>query len=457
LIPFVASAFLVYFGGMRNIVVLGAGRSSGVLIEYLLEHSTTHDWSVTVADRLMQATVAAVKDHPRGTAVLLDPGNQEETASLIRNADVVISMLPPSWHVAIATLCLRERRHLLTASYVTADMKALDAQAQSAGLLFLNECGLDPGLDHMSAMETIDRIHEAGGSILSFESFTGGLIAPDTDPGNPWRYKFTWNPRNVVVAGQQGNAEYLRDGKIITVPYTKLFTSITQFDVPGIGVLEGYPNRDSLRYIDLYGIQETKTILRGTLRYKGFCPAWNVLVQLGCCDDNREMNKVADMTHADFIRSFIPASNGSVEASLAKYAGVAVDGHEMECLRWSGLFNEELIGLTSGTPAQILEHILMKRWALNENDRDLVVMLHRFVYKSGDGERSMQVHMTRVGTKEHTAMATTVGLPLGVATKLLLEDRITLRGVAIPVKKELYVPILHELADKGINFILQSQ
>lgn len=437
---------------MRNVLVLGAGRSSGVLIEYLLEQSTSRDWSVTVADRVIGAADAAVKDHPRGTAVSFDPANEAEAASLIRGADVVISMLPPAWHVTVATLCLRERRHLLTASYVTPDMMALDAEARSAGLLFLNECGLDPGLDHMSAMEMIDRIHSEGGSIVSFESFTGGLIAPDTDPENPWRYKFTWNPRNVVLAGQQGDAEYLRDGQIIRVPYTKLFCSTTQFDVPGIGVLEGYPNRDSLRYIDLYGIPETRTIIRGTLRYKGFCSDWNVLVQLGCCDDTRVLDQSAITTHLDFVRSLLPPSNRPVEEVLASVAGVAVDGPEMECLRWSGLFSDEPVGLTSGTPAQILEHILMKKWALKEDDRDLVVMLHRFVYQSGGEERSVQVEMTHVGTKGHTAMATTVGLPLGIATKLLIEGRLSVRGVAIPVKRELYEPILHELAGRGIAF-----
>jgi saccharopine dehydrogenase-like NADP-dependent oxidoreductase len=441
---------------MRNVLVLGAGRSSGVLIEYLLEQSASHDWHVTVADRVIEAAAAAIGNHPRSTAALVDPANESETAALIHKADVVISMLPATWHVFIAKLCLKERRHLLTASYVTPEMKALDKDARSAGLLFLNECGLDPGIDHMSAMEMIDRIHEEGGSIVSFESFTGGLIAPDTDPGNPWRYKFTWNPRNVVLAGQQGDAEYMRDGEIVRVPYKRLFTSTTLFDVPGIGVLEGYPNRDSLRYIDVYGIPETKTIIRGTLRYKGFCSAWNVLVQLGCCDDSRDMEQAGITTHIDFIRSFLGSSDEPVEQALKSAIGATCDKAELECLRWSGLFDDEPIGLTAGTPAQILEHILMKKWALSKDDRDLVVMLHRFVYESGGTERSVQMHMTQVGTESHTAMATTVGLPLGIATKLLMEDRISLRGVVIPEKKELYAPILHELSDRGINFIQQE-
>src|SRR5690606_14393314 len=316
--------------------------------------------------------------------------------------------------------------------------------------------GLDPGIDHMSAMEMIDRVHDEGGLIVSFESFTGGLISPDTDPGNPWRYKFTWNPRNVVTAGQHGDAEYMRDGEIVRVPYKKLFTSTTLFDVPGIGVLEGYPNRDSLRYVEVYGIPEAKTIIRGTLRYKGFCSAWNVLVQLGCCDDTSNLDSTGISTHADFIRSFLPPSNEPVEQTLLKLLGEACSEDDMERLRWSGFFDEEAIGLTSGTPAQILEHILMKKWALKREDLDLVVMLHRFVYQSGGVERRVQIHMTQVGTESHTAMATTVGLPLGIATKLLLEDRITVRGVVIPVKKELYAPILHELASWGVTFLQQD-
>lgn len=439
---------------MRNVLVLGAGRSSGVLVDYLLEQAASRDWHITVADRVIEAAGTAVGNHPKGTAVSADPNNEEETAALIRDADVVISMLPATWHVHVARLCLKERRHLLTASYLTPEMKALDADARAAGLLFLNECGLDPGIDHMSAKEMIDRIHDEGGSIISFESFTGGLIAPDTDPENPWRYKFTWNPRNVVLAGQQGDAEYLRDGEIVRVPYKKLFTSTTQFDVPGIGVLEVYPNRDSLRYIDVYDIPETKTIIRGTLRYKGFCSAWNVLVQLGCCDDTRQIGKIS--THLDYIRSFLSNAQEPVDQALSKVIGEACDKGELECLRWSGFFDEEPIGLTSGTSAQVLEHILMKKWALKKDDRDLVVMLHRFVYESGGKQRSVQMHMTKVGTESHTAMATTVGLPLGIATRLLMEDKIDIRGVAMPVKKELYAPILHELSDRGINFIQQS-
>lgn len=441
---------------MRNILVLGAGRSSGALIEYLLELSVSRAWTVTVADRIPEAAASAVMNHPRGRAVFFDPGSQEETLSLIRSADVVISMLPPSWHARIAMQCLHARRHLLTASYVTPEMKALDEDARSAGLLFLNECGLDPGLDHMSAMEMIDRIHGDGGTINSFESFTGGLIAPDTDPGNPWRYKFTWNPRNVVLAGQQGDAEYLLNGESITVPYTKLFTTTISCHVPDVGALEGYPNRDSLRYINLYGIPETRTIMRGTLRYKGFCSAWNVLVQLGCCDDTREMSGNVPATHADFIRYFLNTFDEPVADAVVRYTGIAAKGPEMECLRWSGFFDNEPIGLTSGTPAQILEHILMKRWSLNSEDLDLVVMLHRFSYGAGGREHNLQVSMSKTGTTRHTAMATTVGLPLGVAARLLLEGRLSARGVVIPVKRELYAPILHELANREITFVQQS-
>lgn len=438
---------------MKTLLVLGAGRSSGALIGYLLDQATECDWKVIVGDKISAAASNAVGNHERGEAVTCDPDDHDTSLRVMAAADVVISLLPPSLHLKVAKRCLYAGKHLLTASYVTDEMKMLHGDAAKAGLLFLNECGLDPGIDHMSTMEMTNRIRAEGGRIVSFESFTGGLIAPDTAPDNPWRYKFTWNPRNVVTAGQQGDAEFLMDGIHQRVPYGKLFTTTTSFFYEYPGELEGYPNRDSMKYIPLYGLEGVTTMIRGTLRYKGFCLAWNVFVQLGCClDDTRYMRDVHAMTHLDFINTFLMKGDAPAEERLARQVGIPINGHEMACLRWSGLFTEENIGLDHGTPAEILEHILMKKWRLLDGERDMVVMLHRVGYILGGKKLMQQACMTLTGSEEHTAMATTVGLPLGMAAKLLLEGKIRQRGVAIPIGEEFYVPILHGLASRGVVF-----
>ena len=330
-------------------------------------------------------------------------------------------------------------------------MNALHSDALANNLLFLNECGLDPGIDHMSAMQVIDKIKNGGGILTSFESFTGGLIAPDTDPENPWRYKFTWNPRNVVLAGQ-GTAKFLMEGQYKYIPYHQLFSRTTPVTVLG-KQYEGYPNRDSLKYLTTYGLQEIKTMVRGTLRHAGYCSAWNILVQLGCCDDTYNMERVAQMSHEDFINSFLDYSPDlSVEEKVCAAFELAPDSGEIQRLRWSGFFSSEKIGLSQGTPAQILEHILTKKWKLGKGDKDFIVMWHRFGFQIEGKNKSIVSHLTVTGENEvETAMAKTVGIPLGIATKLLLQGKIKKRGVVIPIEKEIYDPVLAELTTLGIR------
>jgi saccharopine dehydrogenase (NADP+, L-glutamate forming) len=304
----------------------------------------------------------------------------------------------------------------------------------------------------MSAMQVIDRIRAKKGTLVSFESFTGGLIAPDTDPENPWRYKFTWNPRNVVMAGQ-GTAKFLQQGKYKFIPYQQLFKRTTPVHVPGYGDYEGYANRDSLKYIETYDLQNIRTMVRGTLRNKGFCSAWNVFVQLGCCDDTYELDAVGQMTHAAFIDSFLDESKQSdIKSKLASQLGLSVNGVEMQRLSWSGLFSDEPVGLSKGTPAQILEHILNKKWKLKAADKDQIVMWHRFVYNVSDAEHEIQASLIATGTDAtFTAMAKTVGLPLAITAKLVLSGKIKARGVVIPTSPEIYDPVLAELKTLGIE------
>jgi saccharopine dehydrogenase-like NADP-dependent oxidoreductase len=299
-------------------------------------------------------------------------------------------------------------------------------------------------------MQVIDRIRDKGGKLISFESFTGGLIAPDTAPGNPWRYKFTWNPRNVVMAGQS-TAKYLLDRSYQYIPYHQLFRRITPVTVDGVAY-EGYANRDSLKYREVYGLHDIHTMLRGTLRYQGFCNAWNVLVQLGCCDDTYEMEEVETMTHRGFMESFVAHRNATVEQAICDALILDPSGPEMQRLSWSGLFSNEIVGLTGGTPARILEHILLKKWTLLNEDKDFVVMWHRFGYTLNGRRHVLHAHLTATGNNSvETAMARTVGLPLGIATCLLMDGKIATRGVAIPVTRDIYEPVLRELQSLGIE------
>jgi saccharopine dehydrogenase (NADP+, L-glutamate forming) len=340
---------------------------------------------------------------------------------------------------------------------VSEEMRALHKYSIENDLLFLNECGLDPGIDHMSAMKIIDSIRANDGSLISFESFTGGLISPETDKENPWRYKFTWNPRNVVMAGQ-GTAKFLENDSYKYIPYQQLFKRTTQISIPGHGIFEGYANRDSLKYQEVYGLKNLKTMIRGTLRNEGFCSAWNILVQLGCCDDSFKMEDVGTMTHREFMNSFLPYhTSDSVEEKIQKQFNLSKGCHEMDCLTWSGFFDNVIIGLSEGSPAQILEFILNKKWSLRTEDKDMIVMWHRFRYHQDGREKFLEAYLVVKGEDNiETAMAKTVGLPLGIATKNLLLGKIKSRGVVIPVASELYTPILEELEQIGIRMIEQD-
>lgn len=439
---------------MKNILVLGAGRSSSSLISYLLNNAAGNQWSVTVGDVSEQAARERVGNSAHGKTILFDIQKTDAARAAVVEADVVVSVLPAHFHPEVARHCLALKKHLITASYVSDEMKAFDAEAKAKGLLLLNECGLDPGIDHMSALQILENIKRKGGKLVSFESFTGGLIAPETDPGNPWRYKFTWNPRNVVMAGQ-GTAKYLHNGRYRYIPYQQLFKRITPVQVPGYGAYEGYANRDTLKYIETYGLHDVQTMLRGTLRNQGFCSAWNVLVQLGCCDDTYAMEGVEKMTHRDFIDAFLGGEETiAIEEKLATHCNVAPDGPEIQRLRWSGLFDKTPVGLNSGTPAQILEHILNKKWKLAPQDKDLIVMWHRFVYQLDGKQKEIQASLVAKGDDATcTAMAKTVGYPLAIAAKLLLAGRISKRGVVIPTASEFYDPILSELQELGIELV----
>lgn len=438
---------------MQKILVIGAGRSSTSLINYLLDHATQENWQLTIAEKDLSLAEAKINGHGNAQAVSFDVSDDASLTEIVTANDLIISMLPAALHLTVAEKCAEIGRHLLTASYLNEEIEALSSKFESQGKLLIMEMGLDPGIDHMSAMKVLDRIKEDGNELTAFETFTGGLLAQESEEENPWQYKFTWNPRNVVLAGQ-GFVKFIQEGRYKYIPYKKLFRRTEVIHIPGYGYFEGYANRDSLKYLDMYNLRGIKTLYRGTLRRPGFCKAWDVFVQLGATDDSFEMENVGEMTHRQFINSFLSYNpNDSIELKLAHYMNLEMESEIMYKIKWLGMFSDELVGLEKGTPAQILEHILKKKWTLDPTDHDMIVMWHKFNYIENGEAKQIESHMVAIGDDDtNTAMSKTVGLPLAITAKLILQGKIDLSGVYIPTKKEIYQPVLEELEQMGFEF-----
>lgn len=443
---------------MKKILLLGAGRSATVLIKYLLSHAQEWNASVTVGDQLLETAAAKVGTGNAGNAIAFDVTDESERKREIAAHDIVISMLPPHLHLLVAIDCLAFRKHLLTASYVSPELQEMNEAVKSAGLLFMSEMGLDPGIDHMSAMKMIHSIQQQGGAITSFKSGTGGLVAPESDD-NPWHYKVTWNPRNVVLAGQ-GTAQYLENGIRKFIPYHRIFTTTEKFKISGYGKFESYPNRDSLSYISKYGLDNVQTILRSTLRKEGYCSAWNSLVQLGLTDDSYVLSNLEKMTYADWVNCYLPHkpkwATKSVKSKTAKFLDLKRD--TLERLEWLGIFEPKLIPLSKGSPAQILQQLIEQQWKMQPTDNDMIVMRHEIQYLLNGEAREQISTLVLKGTDAlNTAMASTVGLPLGIMTRLLLQEELFLTGVHIPVMSQVYLPVLKELETLGIRFVEEDR
>ncbi|HYQ59202.1 MAG TPA: saccharopine dehydrogenase C-terminal domain-containing protein [Draconibacterium sp.] len=436
---------------MKNILIFGAGRSSVFLMTYLAERAAKYHWHIKVVDARESDLVKALKV----SFSIINVRDEFARDQEVREADLVISMLPARFHKLVMQSCLKFSKSLFTASYESKEIKDAEEEVKSKGLLFLNECGLDPGLDHMSAMRVINRIKKEGHQIEAFESFAGGLVAPDSD-NNPWHYKFSWNPRNVVLAGQGGPAKFIQKGKIKYIPYNRLFRRTELIKIDDYGWFEGYANRDSMSYIEKYGLQEVPTVFRGTLRRPGFCKAWNVFVQLGATSDNHYIDNVENMTYREFINSFLyyhPAN--TIDLKLYHSMQIPMDSEIIPKLEWLGIFENKKIGLKKATPAQVMEKLLSEKWLLNPGDKDMIVMWHKFEYTDCTTQKKMEKNSSLVVIGEpgaKTAMAKTVGLPLAVAAKLFLTGKINKTGVLIPTHPEIYEPVLDELEDFGINF-----
>jgi saccharopine dehydrogenase-like NADP-dependent oxidoreductase len=437
---------------MKVILVLGAGLSSSSLFRYLTSNASANSWNIIIANANVEVLKVQYENNACITLVTLDATDQDHRKRLIAKSDLVISMLPARFHVDIAKDCIELGKNLITPSYVSADMKALHDQAVLKGVTVMNETGVDPGIDHMSAVKIIEEIEEKGGKLLSFKSFCGGLIAPESDD-NLWHYKFTWNPRNVVLAGQGGVAAFRQNNELKYIPYNQLFKRTERFEIEGYGAFDGYANRDSLKYLELYNIASVETMYRGTLRRPNYCQAWDVLVELGLTEDGYVLDNSRSLTPRQLLNAFLPYHpNDSVETKLKRF--LREDRmHLFAMFEEIGLFeNQTPIHSEDASPARLLQVLLEKAWALHDEDKDMLVMLHEFEYQLNQKTYRLLSSMVSLGEdRNYTAMANTVGLPIGIIAKHMLQGYSN-PGVQLPLDATLYRPVLEELKSLGIEF-----
>jgi saccharopine dehydrogenase-like NADP-dependent oxidoreductase len=439
---------------MRKILIIGAGRSASSLIKYLLDKSEAENLLLTIADLSEALANKKTGNHKNARAISFDVCNDEQRKQEIQQSDIVISMLPAHLHIDVAKDCIFYKKNMITASYISEEMKNLDFQAKENQIVLMNEIGLDPGIDHMSAMKIMDEIKSKGGKIILFESFCGGLVAPESDT-NLWNYKFTWNPRNVVLAGQGGAAKFIQEGTYKYIPYHKLFRRTEFLEVEGFGRFEAYANRDSLKYRDIYGLQNAETCYRGTIRRVGFSKAWDVFVQLGMTDDTYIIDDSEFMSNRDFVNLFLPYHpTDSVEIKFRHQLKIDQDDVIWDKLLELDLFSKSVFtGLKNATPAQMLEKILSYKWTLQPQDKDMIVMYHKIGYEINGEQKQIDSTMVCLGDDQtYTAMAKTVGLPVAIATLKILNGEIQTTGVQLPTAKEVYLPILEELEQYGVVF-----
>lgn len=430
------SNFILF--NMSVILILGAGKSASTLIQFLLSHAASDGFQVWVADGNLEAASSKINNHSNGKAIELDVLDELARKELLRQVDIIISLLPPSLHPLIAQDALALSKHLLTASYVDEQMRQLAGAIQEKNLLFLCEMGLDPGIDHMSAMAILDEINNKGGIVREFISHCGGLVAPESD-NNPWHYKISWNPKNVVLAGKAG-AHYRERGQTLHKLYQSIFENAGQVSIPNIGQLAYYPNRDSLSYIPLYQLSDCDTFIRTTLRYPAFMEGWSRVVALGLTDESQYI-ETDGLSIADFFEPFSSQIQTFSPATQAQFS----------FLGWRE--DQTLINRGRCTYAEVLQFCMEKKWVLAADDKDMIVMLHQIGYEwQGDYYWMESSLVVKGEDATYTAMAKTVGLPLGIAARLLHQGKLEMRGLHIPIIESIYRPVLAELALAGIRF-----
>ncbi|PSK89850.1 saccharopine dehydrogenase C-terminal domain-containing protein [Taibaiella chishuiensis] len=438
---------------MQTVLIAGAGKSSAFLIDYMLTNAK-QKWKVVIMDANAEMIAEKLNGHPKGTAAVIDIHDENARQNLVKNADIVLSLMPPDLHFLLAKDCLKFKKNLITSSYVSDQLKELHEEAKKAGILFMCEMGLDPGIDHMSANAIIHGVQRIAGSLQSFKSYCGGLVAPESD-NNPWHYKISWNPRNIVLAGKQG-AVWLENGKQQEAVYEHLFATNKKIKVADVGSLAYYPNRDSLKYLDLYSLPDVKTFMRATLRYPAFMKAWDVVIKSGLTQENDEF-EVNNISYADWIAQKTgKANDADLRTNFMK--AFTVDEKEMKQLDWLGIFeNRRINGTGKMSSADILQSLLEEKWKMKALDKDMVVMQHQIEYERKGVLVKLTSTMVVTGeSRQHSAMAKTVGLPMAILAKKILLDEINIKnitGVQIPVMQEVYVPVLKELKKNGIEFM----
>lgn len=433
---------------MKKVLILGAGMVVKPIVTYLL----TNEFAVTVATRTRSKADAMIGGHPNGTSLTWTVDQEDKLDELVRDHDLTVSLLPYAYHVMVAEKCIAHGKNMVTTSYVKPAMKALDQKAKDAGIVILNELGLDPGIDHMSAMRIIDNVHDRGGKIEEFYSLCGALPAPEACD-NPFNYKFSWSPKGVVMASNN-DGHYLRHGKEIYVEPIDLFKDPFIVDFPDVGELEVYPNRDSFPYIELYGVPETSTMFRGTFRHKGWCESLDAIKRLNLITD--EKKDFTGKTYADMVAMMIgEESSVDIRKKAADYLGISVSSYAIEAIDWLGLFDDLAMGRQEDTPFEITSDVMIKKMEMHPDERDMVVMQHTFLASYPDGKKEViKSRMLDFGTlATDTAVARTVALPAAVGVEMILQDKIDAKGVHIPVIPEIYNPVLDRLEDLNIKMV----
>ncbi|NTW25098.1 MAG: saccharopine dehydrogenase, partial [Lentimicrobium sp.] len=431
---------------MKKVLILGAG----LVVKPIVTHLLNKGIHVTVATRTKSKAEAMISGHVNGTAVAWTVEDETALDQMVASHDLSVSLLPYAHHLLVAKYCLKHRKNMVTTSYVKPEMQALDAQAKEAGIIILNELGLDPGIDHMSAMRIIDHVHNRGGKIEEFYSICGALPAPEV-ANNPFKYKFSWSPKGVVMAGNN-DGKYLRHGQVIDVPTENLFKNPLQVDFAKVGQLEVYPNRDSISYIDIYGIPETKTMMRGTFRFKGWCESIDAMKQLKLISyDKFDMS---GMTYAQFLAHQIGASDATnIKAKVAEYLKLDVNAHALVSMEWLGLFDEKPMGRGEDSPFEVTSDLMIGKMELGMNERDMVALQHTFLASYPDGSKEViRSRMLDFGTPAtDTSIARTVALPAAIGVEMILKGEISVKGVFRPVVPEIYNPVLDELEKLDIR------
>jgi len=441
---------------MKKVLVLGAGLVTRPLVRYLLDQP---DFHVTVASRTVSKAEALVDGHPNGTAMTLLADETEKLEKLVSEHDLSVSLLPAPLHPVVAKLCIKHKKHMVTTSYVGPPMQALDGPAKDAGVMILNEIGVDPGIDHMSAMRIIDDVRDRRGKVVSFKSYCGGLPAAEAND-NPFGYKFSWSPRAVCTAGKNPG-RFLEDGKEVDVPGPELFACNHRMQVDGVGELEAYPNRDSLGYIDVYGLQGINTMFRGTFRYVGWCETLKKVVDLGMLEET-PTTYPAGTTFAKYMASFLKAApTGNIRNDLAAQLNLDPASPILDRFEWLGLFADDEIAITGKetTPLDILGERMLERMAYKPGERDMIVLCHFFIaeFPNGSKERITSTMVDYGQPDGDSSMARTVSLPAAIGANLILQGKLMVPGVHVPVTKEIYNPVLDELATLDIKCVEKTE